>query len=543
MRNRLLHMATLASAVLTASTAHAGGFVTNTNQNAAFGRNLSQEAIIDIVGAYANPAGIGLLEPGWHLSLNNQSAFQTRTIESWFIDRQRGPFLNGFVNGQANTSATKTYKGKATAPVIPSFDLAYVADRWSLAAHFGVVGGGGKCEFSDGLGSFESKVALLPSVMNTLSGQQAVAGYAVNTYMRGKQYYFGGQINATYNILNNLSIALGVRGVYATTNYYGYVSDISAVMADGSQVPVASAMTPMVTQLATAVPELAPVMAQVAGVAGDVRLNCDQTGFGVTPIIGIDWKINDHWNVAAKYEFKTRMRLKNKSGESASGSALAQLDEFADGKKVPADIPALLTLGVLYSPIEAVRINAGGHVFFDKQATQYGHREKQLDGQGWEITAGAEYDVCDWATISAGWQITNYGLGKDSRYITDMSFVTNSNSIGLGARFHITKRVALDVSYFKTLYHHYDKHHDDYNNVSQNFGTLLGRVAENVAGVAAGIGIEDVAAGIDPTSDPRLAVINDLGTRMEGLTSVQTPGHDRMTRTNDVIGIGLVFDF
>lgn len=543
MRNKFLKLSLLFAATLATTGAQAGGYVTNTNQNAAFGRNLSQEAQIDVTSVYANPAGVAFLNKGWHLSLNNQSAFQTRTAESWFVSPDNGPFLLGTVNDKRNTTSTKTFEGKATAPIVPSFDLSYVADRWSVAAHFAVVGGGGKCEFEDGLGSFESKVALLPAVMNTLSGQNSVTGYAMNTYMRGKQYYFGGQINGTYKVLDNLSVALGVRGIYATANYYGYVSDIQAVLADGTRKPVAEAMQPMVTQLATAVPELAPVMSKVASVAGDVRLNCDQTGFGVTPIIGVDWRINDHWNVAAKYEFKTRLRLKNESGESASGSALAQLDEFADGKKVEADIPALLTVGAQYTPINALRINAGAHIFFDKQATQYNNREKELAGPTWEITAGAEYDVCDWATISAGWQTTNYGLGENSGYITDMSFVTNSNSIGIGARFKLTKRVALDVSYFKTLYKHYDKYQDDYNNVSSNFASLLGQVGGEVQQIATDITKQDIASGVDPTQDPRLAVISGLGDKMKSLTSVKTPGYDRLSRTNDVIGIGLIFDF
>ena len=543
MQNKHIKSTVLAVALMASTGAMAGGFVTNTNHNAAFGRNLSQEAMIDVVGTYANPAGVAFLNNGWHLAINNQSAFQTRTATSWFMDADKGPFLQGTVNGNKNTSATKEYKGKAIAPVIPALDVAYVQPRWSVAAHFAVVGGGGKCEFDDGLGSFESKVALLPSVMNALSGTQGVAGYAMDTYMRGRQYYIGGQINGTYKILDNLSVAVGLRGVYATTNYYGYVSNIRAVLADGSAVPVADAMAPMVTQLATAVPELAPVMAEVAGVAGDVRLNCDQTGFGVTPIIGVDWKINDHWNVAAKYEFRTRLRLKNESGESESGSALAQLDEFADGKKVDADMPALLTLGVMYSPIKSVRINAGGHLFFDKQAKQYEDRQELLDGQGWEITAGAEYDINDWATVSAGWQTTHYGLGDNSRYITDMSFVTNSNSFGLGARFRLTKRVKLDVSYFKTLYKSYDKYQADYNNISANFGGLLSGVGSQVQTIATDIAAKDVAAGVDPTTDPRMAVINGLATKMTALTSVPTPGHDRLSRTNDVIGIGVTFDF
>ena len=129
----------------------------------------------------------------------------------------------------------------------------------------------------------------------------------METYMRGKQYYFGGQLNGSYKVTDNLNLALGLRAVYATSNYYGYVRNMKVVTPTGAQLPVTEAMAPTVQQLAAAVPQLAPVMENIAGVAGDVNLNCDQKGWGFTPIIGVDWRINDHWNVAAKYEFKTRM--------------------------------------------------------------------------------------------------------------------------------------------------------------------------------------------------------------------------------------------
>lgn len=521
----------------------AGGYLTNTNQNAAFGRNLSQEAMIDVLATYANPAGVAFLSPGWHLAISNQSAFQTREAESWFVNPDKGPFAIGIVNGDANGSATKTFKGKAVAPIIPSVDLAYVQDKWSLAFHFGVIGGGGKCEFEDGLGSFESKVALLPTVLNTLTGTSKVKGYAMDTYMRGRQYYFGGQINGTYKVMPNLSVAAGLRLVYASCNYYGYVSNMKAVMADGSQVPVADYLTPVATSIVTSIPQMAPIMAQLSSVAGDVRLNCDQTGWGVTPIIGVDWKINDHWNVAAKYEFKTRLRLKNESGESSSGSALAELDEFADGEKVEADIPAILYVGAQYSPIQQLRLNLGGHIYFDKQATQFNHREKELDGQGWEITAGVEYDLNERLTLSAGWQNTNYGLGDDSKFITDMSFVTNSNSVGVGARFKVSKKVAIDVSYFKTFYKHYDKDHADYNNVKENFSNLLTPMEGQVTQIAQGIIADDISKSINPASDPRVLTLQSLGTSMNTLKAAPTIGSDRLCRTNDVFGVGVVVDF
>ena len=41
-----------------------------------------------------------------------------------------------------------------------------------------------------------------------------------------------------------------------------------------------------------------------------LELDCDQTGWGLTPIIGVDAKFGK-LNLAAKYEFKANMNIEN----------------------------------------------------------------------------------------------------------------------------------------------------------------------------------------------------------------------------------------
>ncbi len=66
----------------TAMAVNAGGILTNTNQSVSFLRNPARDGVIAIDGVYSNPAGVAFLPKGIHLSFNNQSAFQTRTIRS-----------------------------------------------------------------------------------------------------------------------------------------------------------------------------------------------------------------------------------------------------------------------------------------------------------------------------------------------------------------------------------------------------------------------------------------------------------------------------
>ena len=138
--------------LMVSSLTFAGGLLTNTNQNVAFLRNPARDGAIGIDGVYSNPAGVAFLPDGLHLSLNFQSAYQTREITSVF-----GPFAYGAGN---RGESSKLFKGDAKAPVVPSLQAAYIRGRWSYSFNFAIGGGGGKCAFEDGLGSFESQAAL-----------------------------------------------------------------------------------------------------------------------------------------------------------------------------------------------------------------------------------------------------------------------------------------------------------------------------------------------------------------------------------------------
>ena len=449
----------MASLCMASVSVQAGGLLTNSNQNASFVRQMSQNGIIDLAGLYANPAGTAFLSDGWHISLNSQSAWQQRNITTSFP-------LFAF-NAKDPGNRTHEFKGTAKAPIIPSLSVSYNKDKWSVNGHFALIGGGGKCEFNKGLGSFEALVggniatgiietiatgyaqqaipAYMAQGMSLEQAQAAVAGpakdyavgafgtnpsnylkgYSLNSSMEGRSYYFGLQLGATYKFTDNLAGFVGVRGVYGTCSYVGSVMDINYTTAAGS--------------------------ASAPGIA----LDCDQAAFGVTPIIGIDWKINEHWNVAAKYEAPTLMNLKNTSELSDAAKVMSQdptspLAQFRDGEKVREDIPGILSVGVQYSPVEVVRISAGGNYYFDKQAKKFGDKQQLLDHNTWEVNAGVEYDCNKWLTVSASWQTTQYGLSDAS--MNDLSFNNSNNMVGAGLRIHATNRLDIDLGYMHTFY-------------------------------------------------------------------------------------------
>lgn len=502
MRKKVTLLAAIACMALAGTlTAQAGGLLTNTNQNAAYVRQMSQNGIIDITGLYANPAGTAFLTDGWHLTLNSQTAKQQRNIETTF------PL---FALNQNDKNAAHRFEGKAFAPVIPSFSVSYNKDKWSVNAHFGLIGGGGKCEFDKGLGSFEALYAgqmyqQVPAAVNALVNQQVGAalpgmvqgqvsqalvgmgipqtyadmiagttqtnynvgsqmtGYNLDAFMKGRSYYFGLQLGATYKFTDNLAGYIGLRGTYATCNYNGYVQDVQANYAYKVNYDYTVPANAQLGFPGTAGKgELSDTGVQPLN-DNTLTLNADQSGFGIAPVIGLDWKINEHWNLAGKYEAPTKMLLKNKSemnkfAQTQIEGGNATLGKFADGTKVREDIPGILALGAQYSPISSVRISAGFNEYFDKSGKKTASVDNVLqtvkgagiDKNTWEVNAGVEWDVCKYITLSASFQNTNYGIAEDG--MTDLSFNLSNSMVGGGLRINATERCSIDLGYMHTFY-------------------------------------------------------------------------------------------
>lgn len=504
----------------------AGGYLTNTNQSISFLRNPSQDAAIDITSLYNNPAGSAFLAPGFHLSIGLMNVKQSRDVTTTYA-----PFMFGAEN---NGETTKKFKGDASAPILPSLQFAYnTANKlWSFSFDFGLIGGGGKCKYEEGLPSFESAVAALSMIAGQygFKNSHGAPSYQFDTFMRGRSYQYGVQFGAARKFHDNFSIYGGLRLLYVTNNYFGYVKNIRFQYTDDNYYTAREFMAAQhdyykkITDegyIDNATANAAHAQIDQLGytlsdLSENIGLNCNQDGWGLTPIISIDWKLNDHWNFAAKFEFKTKIRLKNESfNENTDGHGL---EKYENGKKVEEDVPAILSVGAMYSPIKQVRINGGFHYFFDKQATKFADENKKLSGGTWEITAGAEWDFMENWTVSAGWQTTRYPNTDAS--MRDISFATNSNSFGFGLKWQINKTVAVEAAYFQTLYNTYTRTQSDYAGLAATAVHSLGYTLPE--GVSAPQAL--AAQGLIPNAD-------------------FLSGADRFDRTNRVFGVGVTLGF
>ncbi len=459
------------AALLAVGPVFAGGILTNTNQSAAFLRNLARNASMEIDAVITNPAGIAFLPDGFHFSLNGQSVYQTRTISSTFK-----PFSMN-ADGSANADGYKVFEGEASAPIVPSLMAAWKNDRWSISFSFAITGGGGKATFNEGLPSFESQVALIPELL-TLQGF-AADKYSLNSYMQGRQFIYGLQLGASYLVTDNFSVYAGGRMNYVSNSYYGYMRNISAnpdLGAGQEMVNLNQAFTKEAGRAQEAAVQFAAAASaaeaagnaalaqqyqeesqkyaaisaaanQTAELTADKELDCDQSGWGLTPMVGLDWKIGA-LNLAARYEFRTNLNIENKTKVNTTG-----VKDYDNGINTPHDIPSFLSLGAQYSILPTVRVMAGYHHFFDKKAGMSNGKQKHLKGGTNEYLAGAEWDLTDRFLISAGYQKTNYGVSE--AYQNDMSFSISSYTIGFGGKIRINDQVAVNIGYFFTTYDEY----------------------------------------------------------------------------------------
>lgn len=487
----------------------AGGLVHNSNHSAAWSRMLARDATTEIDGVFYNPAGLTKLGDGFHISLSNQSIFQTRTITSTY------PYLNN-----------SKFEGKGTAPLFPSVYLAYKTGKFAFS--FGVmpIGGGGVVKFSEGVPLMEVPISSMVGAF----GETGVTGYSVDMEMKGRSVYWGIQAGVSYAISENVSVFAGARYVMAKNTYTGHIRDITLKTAAGdmradafmiglSEQTAAAAvlakdagvsMQPIIDggggvltwDQAVAMQVITPEqsaqlqgglvqfgmdpatvaamnLAQAQGsyfaietslniqtgelqagaaLMGDQDGDITQKGNGITPIIGANVSFLDNdLNFGLKYEFQTNMDLVNEV-PAGKGFAIGMnpdgtpIEMFPDGDTTNADIPAMFSIGMDYRIADPFKISIGYHTYFDKNVgwAKPEGEPSVIDKNFWELAVGFEYDITESFLVSAGFLHAETGVNKN--YQSNLTYSLSSNTVALGGAYKINDRFKLNLGGYFVFY-------------------------------------------------------------------------------------------
>ena len=390
--------------------------VTNTNQSIMFIRFPSRNASTDIDAAYYNPAGLTKLQDGFHLSIHNQTLFQDRTINSTF------PTLNN-----------AEYLGKTKVPVFPSVFAVYKKGAFALSLGFGPNAGGGSADYDTGLPSFEEQISLIPPSL--MAGGIPTTQYSALINFKGSSVYYGFQANAALTVSDTVSVAGGVRYIYAENTYEGNIQNIQinptfpALGWTGQMRSAPAAFSTLYA--ATGKPDFL----YLAGATGDKAVDAKQVGSGLTPLLSVHLTPAENLKIGVRYEFNTKVELKNETTKDDVGL-------YPDGEKTRSDVPPVLALGADYAVTPQFRASVSYTLFMEKEA-DWGGREKDLDSNSYDLGFALELDVTKAFTISGGYIFTHTGAGN--KYQLDSSYDLPANTVCAGARIRLSRMLDLDL--------------------------------------------------------------------------------------------------
>ena len=483
----------------------AGGIVHNTNQSASFIRMPVRDASLGLDAAYYNPAGLVFLKDGFHISLSNQYITQTRNIKTTFPGLNRTEFEGG-VTVPLFPSVYAVYKMDKLAfsfgfnPIggggsakfedgLPSFEMQVASIPGSLNN-----GGIPTSEYSYET-DFEGSSAYY--------GIQAGASYKVNDVLSvslGLRYVIVS--NSYQGYLDNIMInpqfpALNYSGEMVKAPVFfaelsGYLANVSTQLGatggslqpiidgGGGSVPLSQGTNAGLTaqQVATLQGTITALggdpsnmtIAQVQGFFGaasasygansqamsanavataDKKVDADQSGSGIVPIIGANLTF-DKLNMGIKYEHKASIKVKN-------ATTIDDVGLYPDGVETPSDIPSMLSVGVGFKATDKLKLSGGVHYYFDKGA-EYGKKlngefvknDKVMDKNFWELGLGVEYEINEKWLVSAGYLRTQTGVMD--LYQSDLSHSLSTNSIAGGLRFMANENVGINFGVMNTMY-------------------------------------------------------------------------------------------
>lgn len=425
----------------------AGGVITNTNQSTQFVRTVSRNASLDDDAVYFNPAATAQFSEGLHLSYSHQVCIQKRTTTDDF------PTLNNH-----------EYEGNVFVPAFPNLYATWKKNNLALFFGFGPVGGGGSAEYEKGLASFERQISMMPGMITSMGSSMGLSAsaYDVNINFTGTSILYGGRIGGAYSFLDDkLAVSLGVAAIYQKNAYKGSIKDIqlnptcALLGMNGDMMPASTFFTTLSTALASLNPTMAATAAAYAGAVADKEVDAVQTGFGLAPIVGFNFKPDDRLNIGIKYEGRTKMELTNDTKKDDTGM-------FTDDSTFRKDIPAIVSLGIGGNFTDKFRGSFSFTYYFDKNA-DWGGREEQMDKNTMDVAGSLEYDVIPLLTLSAGYSRSISGTSEE--FQTDMDYALSSNAFGMGGRLNLSEKLKVDFGFMYVAYDKVEKS-STFNNVS-----------------------------------------------------------------------------
>ena len=433
--------------------------------------NQAQTGMIDEVSPYYNPAGLSRLDKGKYIHLGLQ-----------------------FANGHEKMS----YKGKEhkahLTQLIPNVSLTSVDDNGAYFFTFGGLAGGGKLEY-DGVSGID--------VLSDLAQFQPLGVYDKGSTLTGKNLYEQVTLGRAFTINDQLSVSVAGRIVHGSRNLSGTLNigtnpstaykqakvqqvtqEVSkavdaATQGSGLSAAQIAAIKQQKTTQALTLLQTKMNALQQNGLSGDLDSKREAWGYGFQ--LGVNYKVNDKLNLAARYDSRIKMNFKAKGSENqlqtadiiGSNIGLSTFyPQYTINSKIRRDLPAILSVGASYKVTDNYLVSTSANYYFNRHAkmdrvTTFGGHEHGRDYKnGWEIALGNEYKLNDKFTVIGS---VNYArTGAKNSSFNDTEYALNSVTLGAGLRYKYDDTLSITGSVAHFIYDKEDGNFKEKYKVNDN---------------------------------------------------------------------------
>jgi long-chain fatty acid transport protein len=512
----------IAGLVSLTTMAFGGGIVTNSNQSAAWVRTLVRDASTDADAVYYNPAGLTKLNDGFHFSLNSQTIFQSKDVTNnyrylsptpkKYEGEIKVPVFPGFYAAWKNSRIAISFGfnpiggggGAKFKDGLPSFEIG-PSDMVPTLAAYGATAYKQDVYFKGTSVYFGYQLGVTFKINDNISvfggARYVTAKNTYEGYLRNVQVNMSGtwtDVSAEFTNLavqatmgagaaNSISGTMGalltggIPGTYtlAQAQTAGALNATQVAQIEGGLTAIGLDPSKSISEIQgdcdaaapqyTAAAARASATSQLTSILFNQEADVTQKGWGISPIIGLNLSFAEKLNIGIKYEFATKMELKNDTkSDFITGVNLqtgAQTTMFPDGEKSRSDMPAMFSLGVDYKFTPKFSAAAGFHYYWDKTANygkkldgEYVANSKVIDHNYYELGLSLGYNITDKLVASIGYLLAKTGVSED--YQSDLSFSLSSNTFGGGLGYKITDNLMVNAGVCYTAYNEGKKTYD-----------------------------------------------------------------------------------
>lgn len=399
--------------ILSAGFVFASGIENKSNLSVGALRNLCRNIECERPeAAFYNIAGTTFLKDGFYVELGNQ-----------FVIKEYSNTLK--------TGTSLDYKATDNTPVLlyPNADIVFKQDKLAVFGTFGIYAGGGSLSYKDGtsvttakfaksagemaasaIGKPEEVAAQLNAAATALNAAAKKGGHSLDV----TSITYGGQVGASYQIIENLSIGLAGRFVYGTQ-------------------------------------DMKIKSAALATLNGGSTISYDAAGYAFSGVAGIQYRVLPELDISLQYQSISSIEYEvdNVKGDLASNFGVK------DGAKFHTDIPSVLGLGVGYRPIDPLYLSLSGNYYFNVNAHQDSVLGKTDYDNSWDVSLGADYRINEILSVSLSGNYACQGITENDN--SAFNPVLDCASVAGGVEITPTEMVTvtigcLYVKYFDETY-------------------------------------------------------------------------------------------